>query len=187
MKRNKSFFLLLILASVTVNISGQYVKEEAPPLRERIFFAGNLGLQLGTYTNIQLAPSVGIWLLPRLSLAVGPTYQFYKDPLGKTDIYGIRTYSEFMLIRDFNNLVPIGYNAGFYTHIEYEGISLRKTYSIAPYKEDGRFMVNSALVGFGLSQNIGPRSAMTFTLLWVITDNEFGIYGNPEIRIGFMF
>lgn len=176
--------VLLLVASAT--LQGQRIREEAPPLRERIFFAGNMGLQFGTYTNVQLAPSIGIWVLPRLSFAVGPTYQFYKDPFGKTDIYGPRVFSEFLFVRDLNNIIPIGLSAGIYTHIEYEGLSLRKDFWQNPY-ETGRFFVHSALAGFGFNQQVGPRSFMTFTILWALNDTGYEIYSNPEIRIGFMF
>ena len=57
--------VLLILLAGMPDAYGQRSRDEAPPLKERIFFAGNMGLQFGTYTNIQLAPAVGMWVLPR--------------------------------------------------------------------------------------------------------------------------
>jgi hypothetical protein len=178
--------LFIVLPFIQAKIDGQNLRKEVPPFRERLFFAGNMGLQFGTYTNIQMAPSVGLWVLPRLAIAAGPTYQFYKDPYGKTDIYGPRVYSQFLFIRDINNIVPIGVGIGIYTHIEYEGLSLKKDFWQA-YNETGRFFVHSALAGFGINQQIGQRSSMTFTLLWELTDSGYEIYGNPEIRIGFTF
>lgn len=187
MEKKALVILLFVLFPVFHSpAAAQSRRGEAPPLRERIFFAGNLGLQLGTYTNIQLAPAAGIWLLPRLAVAAGPTYQFYKDPFGRTDIWGPRAYTQFLVIKDINNIIPVGMGIGIYAHLEYEGLSLKRDFWISPY-ESGRFYVNSALAGFGFSQQIGLRSAMTFTVLWVITDDPYEIYGNPEIRIGFMF
>lgn len=184
----RSLLLSVLLACLSFPGNGQGKREEPPPMRERIFFAGNMGFQFGTYTNIQIAPAIGIWLLPRLNLAAGPNYQFYKDPFfGKTDIIGYRTYSQLFLIRDLNNIIPVGTGLGIYTHIEYEGLSLKKDFWRIPYNEPGRFMIHSALAGFGISQMVGRRSAMTFTLLWVLTNDEYAIYGNPEIRIGFLF
>ena len=167
--------------------SGQNSRGEAPPLRDRIFFTGNMGLQFGTYTNIQLAPAVGIWVLPRLAVAAGPTYQFFKDPFGKTDIWGPRAYTQFLVVRDINNLIPVGMNIGIYSHLEYEGLSLRRDYWWQNYYAEGRFFVHSALAGFGISQQVGPRSAITLTFLWELTESEYSLYSNPEIRIGFVF
>ena len=176
---------LLILAGVP-ETSAQNSRRDVPPVRERLFFAGNMGLQFGTYTNIQLAPAVGLWVLPRLAVAAGPTYQFYKDPVGKTDIWGPRAYTQFLVIRDINNLIPIGMNIAIYSHIEYEGLSLKKDFWQNYYAE-GRFFVHSALAGFGVSQQMGPRSAVTLTVLWALTASGYEIYSNPEIRIGFVF
>ncbi|MBM3419701.1 MAG: hypothetical protein FJY11_01050 [Bacteroidetes bacterium] len=186
MKRSLLIVLLKFILLSMIPVNAQSLRTETPPLRERVFFAGNIGLQFGTYTNIQLAPSVGIWLLPRLAVAAGPTYQYYKDPFGKTDIWGPRAYTQFLIIQDINNIIPLGIGIGIYTHLEYEGLSLKRDFWINPYDE-GRFFLNSALAGFGINQQIGPRSSMTFTILWVLSDDKYQVYSNPEIRIGFMF
>lgn len=179
-------FLGLLLLTIVSEASAQRSGRDVPPFRDRLFFAGNMGLQFGTYTNIQLSPAVGIWVLPRVAVAAGPTYQFYKDPLGKTDIWGPRAYTQFLIIRDINNLIPIGMNIAIYSHIEYEGLSLKRDFW-QNYNAEGRFFVHSALAGFGVSQQMGPRSAVTFTVLWALTDSGYEIYSNPEIRIGFVF
>ncbi len=58
---------------------GQKSIEDTPPLKERLFYGGNFGLQFGSITDIQVSPVVGIWLLPRLNVAVGPNYRYYRD------------------------------------------------------------------------------------------------------------
>ncbi len=176
----------VILLGGISETAAQGSRGDAPPLRERVFFAGNMGLQFGTYTNIQLSPAVGIWVLPRLAIAAGPTYQFYKDPFGKTDIWGPRAYTQFLFIQDINNLIPIGVGIGIYSHIEYEGLSLKRDFWQS-YTAEGRFFVHTALAGFGISQQMGTRSALTLTVLWALNDNGYEIYSNPEIRIGFVF
>ena len=55
----------------------QKSEDSAPPFKERLFFGGNVGLMFGTFTDIQLSPVVGYWVLPRLAIAVGPTYRYY--------------------------------------------------------------------------------------------------------------
>jgi len=168
------------------NLSGQSDRGAAPPLRERLFFGGDMGLQFGTITNIQLSPTIGLWLTPRLSIAGGPTYQYYKDPSFSTDLWGPRAYSQFMIIKDINNIIPIGMGMGIGTHIEYEGLSLEKSVFVDE-NETGRMYVSSLLAGFTVNQSLGRRSFMSITVLWALTDNQYQVYSNPEIRIGFMF
>lgn len=175
---------LMMIASS--GLSGQSDKTGAPPLRERMFFGGDFGLQFGTITNIQVSPTVGLWLTPRLSIAGGPTYQFYKDPFGSTDLWGPRVYSQFMVIKDINNIVPLGMGLGIGTHIEYGGLSLEKSVFVDPAMT-GRMYVNTVLAGFTVNQSIGSRSFMSINVLWALTDNQYQVYSNPEIRIGFMF
>lgn len=75
---------------------------------------------------------------------------------------------------------------GIGTHIEYEGLSLEKSAFVDPY-ETGRMYVSSFLAGFTVNQALGSRSFMSITVLWALTDNQYQVYSNPEIRIGFMF
>src|SRR5665811_1222309 len=65
----------------------QKEKEESPPFKERLFYGGSFGLQFGTITDIQVSPVIGYWLLPRLNVAVGPDYRYYKDQFDRTTIY----------------------------------------------------------------------------------------------------
>jgi hypothetical protein len=169
-----------------LNLSGQTDRRAVPPLRERLFFGGDVGLQFGTITNIHVSPTIGVWLTPRLSIAGGPTYEYYKDPYGSTDIWGPRAYSQFMIIKDINNIIPIGMGMGIGTHIEYEGLSLEKSFFVGD-NEPGRIYVSSFLAGFVVNQSLGSRSFMSITVLWALSENEYQIYSNPEIRIGFMF
>ena len=69
----------LILLIICVTASGLYAQRsrpEPPPLKERLFYGGSFGLQFGSITDIQIAPVIGIWVLPRLAVAAGPNYRF---------------------------------------------------------------------------------------------------------------
>ncbi len=166
---------------------GQKIREEAPPLRERLFFGGNFGLQFGTITDIQFSPVIGLWLLPRLAVAAGPNFRYYKDPYDRTTIYGGRSYIQFNFIQDLNNLIPVGIHAGLFIHGEYEALSLESSaFKMPPYDSD-RFMTHTLLAGGGFSQQIGRRSSLNIMFLWALNDAGYGIYSNPEIRVGFSF
>lgn len=160
---------------------------ERPPLQERLFFGGSFGLQFGTVTNIEVSPLAGIWLLPRIAVGVGPTFRYYKDPIGKTVFYGGRTMLQLTLVRDLNNIIPIGLNAGIFVQGQYKVLSLEKSFFTVYADREGRFLYGTFLAGAGISQPTGKRSTMNITFLWSLTGNEYGIYDSPEMSIEFFF
>ncbi len=178
-----------LLWSFTASAQEQVISQSQgrPKFAERLFFGGSFGLQFGTITNIEVSPVVGVWLLPRVAVAAGPSFQYYKDPYGRTAIYGGRTFLQFTLIQDLNNIIPIGLNAGIFVQGEYQGLSLERGFFSNLPEEKGRFYYDSFLAGAGISQPTGRRSSMNVAVLWSITENEYGIYDKPEIRIEFYF
>ncbi len=175
-----TFFCLTI-------ISGQKVREEAPPLKERLFFGGNFGLQFGTITDIQVSPVVGLWILPRLAVAAGPDFRFYKFYDERTTIYGGKGYLQFLAVKNLNSVIPIGLNTGIFLQLEDELMSLESAFWKDPPYTSNRFYINTVLAGGGISQQIGRRSSMNITFLWALNEPEYAIYGTPEIRVSFIF
>jgi len=178
-----AFFFLLATLSI---ISGQKVKEQTPPLRERMFFGGSLGLQFGTYTNIHVTPIVGLWVRPRIAIAAGPNFTYYKDPYYETTMYGGNAYVQYVPVKDINNAFPIGLHMGIFIHLEDELLSLESAVW-DPQNPSDRFTVNTLLGGFGISQQLGSRSALNLMFLWTLTNSGYALYNNPEIRISFNF
>jgi hypothetical protein len=179
-----SFGLLIFFSS---SVAGQDTGIDKPLLRDRFFFGGDFSLQLGTFTNIEATPVIGIWILPRIAIAAGPSYQFYKDPIDKTNIYGGRIYLQYVFIQDINKLIPIGGNMAVFLHGEYEGLSLESDFWSNSNIASDRFTIHSLLTGFGISQPLGRRSSINLMILWALTANDYGVYNNPEIRVGFTF
>jgi hypothetical protein len=178
---------LILTASLSV-ISAQSNREEAPPLKERLFFGGNVGLQFGTITDIQIAPVAGLWVLPRLAIAIGPDYHFFKYQRVQTNIYGGKGYMEFVIFQNINKFIPMGSNTGIFIHLEDELLSLESAFwkEQNTYTSD-RFYINTLLAGPGLSQQIGRRASLNIMFLWALNDSGYGIYGNPDIRVSFTF
>jgi hypothetical protein len=178
-----AIIIMLLVAFVSESeIYAQKTRNETPPLRERLFYGGSFGLQFGTITDIDISPVVGLWLLPRLNVAAGPKYRFFKYYDYRADIYGGRVYSQFVFIKDLDNIIPAGIHFGFFLHAEDEFFSLNETIDT----ESGSFFINTPLVGAGISEPLGRRSSFNLMFLWALTD-PFDIYGDPEIRISFMF
>ncbi len=145
----------LLFTSLSI-IYGQNRNEEIPPLRERMFFGGSLGLQFGTYTNIHVTPLVGLWVRPRIAIAAGPNFTYYKDPYYETTMYGGNAYIQFVPVKDINNAIPIGLHMGIFLHLEDELLSLESSVW-DPQNPGERFTVNTLLGGFGISQQLGRQ------------------------------
>lgn len=187
-----AFFLsIIIISSSYSTVYGQRVREEAPPLRERLFFGGNLGLQFGTITDIDIAPIAGLWLLPRIAIGAGPKYRFYKDSYDRTSIYGGRVYTEFVVLKDLNNIIPLGVHLGLFLHAEDEMLSLESSFWTGIPENSGRLFKNTLLGGVGISQPTGMRSSLNIMILWALNDSfddlAYSLYGSPEVRFSFIF
>lgn len=177
--------LMLILLSGVLH--AQNVRKDKPPLRERFFFGGSFGLQFGSITDIEISPVAGFWVLPRLAVAIGPEYRFYKYYSSKTNIYGGKSYVEFTVLRNINSVIPVGSNTDIIIHLEDALLSLESDFfQTQPFSSE-RFFINNILGGGGLSQQIGKRAALNLLILWIFNEEPYGIYTNPEVRISFMF
>ena len=183
----KYILIALLIFCITPAIFGQRTREEPPPIRERLFFGGSFGLQFGTLTDIEVSPVAGFWLLPRLAIATGPNFRYYKFRDDETNIYGGKGYLQFVIVQNISNIIPIGGNIGIFLHVENEFLSLESSFwKIPPYVSE-RFYINTVLAGPGISQQIGRRSSMNFAVLWALNDAKYSVYSNPEMRIMFHF
>jgi hypothetical protein len=193
--RIKVFIIVFLSALPIIEGRSQSVsRSDVPPLKERLFYGGSFGLQFGTVTDIDISPVVGIWLLPRINVAAGPKFRYFKDKYSfynsSTMIYGGRAYSELVIIKDLNNIIPIGLNFGFFLHIEDELLSLESSFWQST-STNTRFIGNTVFAGAGMSQPIGRRSSLNLMFLWSLNDAfddlSYSFYSNPEIRISVIF
>jgi hypothetical protein len=181
------YIILISLVVVFAPAYSQSSRKKAPPLKERLFFGGSFGLQIGTITDIEVSPIVGIWVLPRLAVAAGPDYIYYKDPLYSSDVYGGSAYVQFYFIKDLNSVLPAGIHTGLFFHVENELLSLQSSFWKTPPYPSDRFFINTILGGGGISLPLSKRLSLNLMFLWSLNDQGFDIYGNPEIRISLIF
>jgi hypothetical protein len=186
-------FLLILIQCIIPAISFAQADEEDQDLRpiDRLFFGGNFGLMFGTVTNVEISPLVGYYLTPRLAAGAGIRFEYFRDkgyyePY-QTTIYGGNIFSRYTIIRNLGEGLNIRINSGIFTQVEYEALSLEREYFEPPYTGDGRFIVHSILVGGGLIQPIGRRSALLLTVLYNLNETSRSPYSNPVVRVGFTF
>lgn len=184
---------LLFLVNVPVIIFAQREEEEEIRPIDRIFFGGNFGMQFGTITSIEVSPIVGYYITPKLSAGAGIRFEYFKDKgyyatyAYETTIYGGDIFTRYIIISNLGEGLNLGLNTGIFIQAEYEALSLEKMYFDPPYTEPGRFIVHSVLVGGGIIQPIGSRSAFLLSVLYNLNESARSPYSNPIIRVGFTF
>jgi len=148
----------------------------------RLLYGGNLGLQFGTVTAIDLSPQIGYMVTDKLTPGVGITYQYYSDNRisgyeFKTHIYGGRIYTSYEFIENF------------IAHIEYEALSLESQYFKVNYtpNDEDRFWSHNLFVGGGYSQPIGRKGSVFILVLYNLNESINSPYTNPVVRVGFNF
>jgi hypothetical protein len=162
------------------SLIGQNSNQDVPLFRDRLFYGGNFGLQFGTVTDISISPIIGYWAFPRVTVALGPEYRFYKFDENVSNIVGAKAYTELYVVQDLNNVIPIGVNLGIFMHLEDEVLRIFSG-------SEGIYSINTVLFGGGISQQIGIRSSMNMMALWAVDGSGYEYYSNPEIRIVFIF
>lgn len=164
---NKVFIFILILLSF-------WSKSQPFELDNKghFFSGGNIGLQFGTITLLDLSPYLGYYLTNELVAGVGVTYQYYKNSYYNytTDIYGGRLFSRYFITEHF------------FPHAELEMLNL-EVYN-RNRAEIERMNVFSTLVGAGYRQEIARNAWFNILILWNITPNEYSPYVNPILRGG---
>ena len=192
----KRIFVLLLLTTVSVHSWAQRPQSQLS-FADRIFFGGNIALQIGTYTDIEISPIVGYYITPRWSAGVGATYRYinlkywYMRADGswqnfETNIWGGRLFTNYVLINNVNEWIPLGMNFRIFAHCEYEFLRFEGTF----FNNDGADYVwqQSVLGGGGLRFPMGRRSSMNMSLLWYLYTKPRNTHDSgPIIRLGFNF
>ena len=171
--RNVIFVLVIVIAYANLNAQNEPKAEFKEPWTKRIFVGGNLGLQFGSITLVDISPLAGYWFTDNLAGGIGFTYQYYKDKRYiheySTDIYGFRVFGRYYF---FDN---------FFGHAEYELLNY-KAYSMI--EGFSRINVSNVLLGGGYRQWVTDKSFMTIVILWNVNESIYSLYQNPIIRVG---
>src|SRR5436190_23959647 len=99
-----TFILFIALLPFTRSIAQDSTATSTVPEKEeshsdfadRLFFGGNIGLQFGTYTYVDVSPLVGYKVTEKFHTGIGATYIYYSVSGGgydySTNIYGGRVF-----------------------------------------------------------------------------------------------
>ena len=142
---------------------------------KRTYWGGNLGLQFGTYTYIEVAPVGAYKITEKLHAGLGITYSYLQDksvtPAYSSNMYGASVFSRYFIWRDLC------------AHAEYEYLN-REVYDYM-LNEEVRVNLNNVLLGGGYRQWLGDRAFATILVLFNLNESYYSPYSNPIIEIGF--
>jgi len=182
--RKKSVFTFLFLLTIGTFVFAQDTNKQnkkieplnpKPSLfdnwQSRIFTGGNMGMQFGTITFIDISPLVGYRVTEKFSAGVGATYRYMRQNWQKqiidSRVIGGRVFARYSVL---DNL---------FIHAEHELLNSDWYYTNNP------FNVQSTLAGLGYVQPISDRASFMIMGLWNVYYNPIPIYVNPIIRVGF--
>jgi hypothetical protein len=178
LKRNVIAYILFLTGLLSaITLTAQERQREKAPFGQRLIFGGNIGLQFGRYTFVDISPLVGYKVTDQLIMGLGATYIYYSvDDFPykySTNIFGGRTFSKYYLMENL------------FAHLEYEILNMEVlddlTYKLV------RTNIPSLFAGGGYRQMMGERSAFELLLLYNLMEERNSPYQNPIIRAGFVF
>ena len=185
MAQKTQTFLFILFITISLSVTAQTDKEiqDNSSFLDRVFVGGNLGLQFGDITNVQVAPIVGYRITNDLSAGLGVQYQYTKNkrinPAVVSNNYGTSIFTRYRV------------KAPFFLQAEYEYLNYEVTF--VPSFETERRSVSSLFVGGGISQPINENAAFTLSVLYNLSYDETDInspYSSPlrisgGINLGF--
>ena len=178
MRRLKIIFYLFLMQMCLVSSFSQ-AQQSNETFWEKVYFGGNIGLQFGNQTLVNVNPIVGYRITEKLSAGISATYIYYHytDPYYNVDftsnIYGGSIFTRYFVMENI------------FTHVEGEILNLEVlNYFLNKYVRENVF---GFYVGGGLRQPMGERSSLNIMLLYNLNEDVNSPYQNPIIRIGFGF
>ncbi len=150
-------------------------EKQTASFKDRLFFGGDIGLQFGSITYVNLSPIVGYKLTERLGIGLGPMYAYLNDKRFTgyeytANSYGGRLFGQYMVIE----------NAMAYS--EFSMVNSDVIDDITYVQK--RVNIPSLLVGGGYVTPIGDASSFNIMVLFNLIEDRFSYYENPIIRAG---
>ncbi len=184
----KKLILFIYLIALTSVITSQEVQtqsqapiqvdepaSEKAPFKSKLYTGGNFGLTFGTYTNIMIAPLLGIKWSPKFSTELGVEYNYTKDNRYDTEFsqYGGRVNAQYFVIPQL------------FAQAEFAGLSMEHYNPIINKNE--RNLVPFLYLGAGYRQYISKRSFVSFRIMFDVLNDENSPYsrGEPYFSVGF--
>ncbi len=173
MMRALIFPLVLACSMWCFKLQAQKTETTVPgSWMDHIGIGGNVGLRFGDVTYFEASPIAGYRLGPFLMPGIGGSYRFYKDRYMNQ---GLNIWGASAWVRAY----PLPMVFAYAEHEELYG-------AFNYYTPTDKYFIGTNFVGGGYSQELGTASTYVM-VLFAINQEQYGIYQNPVIRVGFMF
>ena len=170
--------LLLMISIVSLAQNNDQIDNRAGSF----FVGGNLGLQFGTVTLIDVSPLAGYYITNNWSAGIGATYKYYRYTLLNNKFvstyYGGRAFTRYQL-----SSMNIDILNHLFLHGEYELLN----YRFEPEGEENAYentKVESYFIGGGYNAPLGRKVNAHILLLYNLNDTANSPYDNPVVRVG---
>jgi hypothetical protein len=190
MSNPNKIIILIVITLMLAPLASNAQRFDEEDETSRWFIGGNIGLQIGYVTLIDVSPIVGYMLTERFAVGTGVSYKYYRirnyffDPYQnrylhfRSHIYGGPVFARYYIGRQF------------FAHTEYEYLRFRNEVYVqntAGQRYDKHYQhvnVHSMFVGGGFRQFFGSGSAFEIMLLWNLNETPDSPYNNPLIKMG---
>ncbi|MEN8249398.1 MAG: hypothetical protein ABFS32_10740 [Bacteroidota bacterium] len=161
--------ILILFAFASFAQKGNYIIDENSNWQDRVYFGSGFGMSSDSWgTSVSLSPIVGYMFTNRVSAGVGATYEYYWT---KGIVYDYSDNRWGGLVFGRVNLVRQIFAYGEYSFLNYSYLG----------DKNDRRTVARLPVGLGLSQPIGPRSALNIIAAYDLIYNENSPYASPWV------
>jgi hypothetical protein len=156
------------------------LKPQPPPKQStstasKVYYGGTIGFSFGDYFRISLEPYVGYKVSPKASVGGKIRYEYIED----------NSYSEKLTANNYGGSVFTRYrlHPRVYAHGEFAYMSYK--YKISDLESE-REWVPFLLLGGGLVQRAGARTALYVEVLWDVLQDDNSPYdsSSPFVSIG---
>lgn len=165
MKKTILIFIAAVALTFSTQAQNQNEIDKRSDWQERIFMGGNMGLQFGQDTYVNLSPTMGYRITNEVSAGVGVSYIYTKRFNQSRTHYGGNVFSRVNLFDPF------------FAMAQYEYLS------VDIGAEGKRLGLKSFLVGGGVQQPLGGNAVASFTVMYNLSyvEGEPSAYNSPIV------
>ncbi|MCF8334500.1 MAG: hypothetical protein K9I47_10175 [Bacteroidales bacterium] len=178
-------FCFLVISTISVNAAGEGKDNQDEESSPKFYAGGNLGLQFGTITLIDVSPWISYRVIPQFSIGVGGTYKYYRYGSqfisNQNTTTADRTYHYYggrLFSRYYPKSESIGILNALFLHAEYEILELQFDTSSSNQR------VESVFGGAGFQIPLGEHVYGDIYLLYDFNKSGYSPYKNPLLRVG---
>tara|TARA_B100000809_G_scaffold184771_1_gene182813 strand:- start:875 stop:1546 length:672 start_codon:yes stop_codon:yes gene_type:complete len=158
-------------------------KKEGGFSLSKVTFGLNVGLTVGDYASVYVAPRIGYYFTPSTVLGTQFIYRYNSQKVHNSgerftsQSYGTGLWARQFILRKF------------FLHAEWEALNMPFYTSKNSVTTDEREWVNSIMLGGGYYKSLGRKGGISFSALYIVNyDDERSSYSSPwVIRVGAYF